>query len=168
MQDRARERAQTQGRALGQDRAQDRDQAGFTLIEILIVVTIIGLLMAFVGGNLFRQADGARRQLAETQLRKLQDTLELYKLQNGRYPTTEQGLIALVRKPTSEPIPQSYPPGGYLRQEQILDPWKTPYRYEAPGSNNGYGFDLSSLGPDGREGGEGEDADIVNWDVAAR
>jgi general secretion pathway protein G len=160
MQDRARERAQ--------DRAQTGAESGFTLIEILIVVTIIGLLMAFVGGNLFGQAGKAKRQLAETQLRKIQDTLELYKLQNGRYPTTEQGLIALVRKPTTEPIPQSYPPGGYMRENQVLDPWGAIYRYEAPGSNNGYGFDLSSLGPDGREGGEGDDADIVNWDVAAR
>jgi general secretion pathway protein G len=147
---------------------QNRSESGFTLIEILIVVTIIGLLVAFLGTNLFRQFGGAQRDLAESQLRKIQDTLELYKVQNGRYPTTEQGLLALVRPPTSEPIPRRYPPGGYLNEKQVLDPWGSPYRYESPGRNNTYAFDLSSLGPDGREGGEGEDADIVNWDVAAR
>jgi general secretion pathway protein G len=148
-------------------RDSSREESGFTLIEILIVVTIIGLLMTFVASNLFSQAAGAKRTLAGGQLQKVSDALELYRLQNGRYPTTEQGLSALVRKPTSEPIPRSYPPGGYLQEKQLRDPWSNEYKYVAPGRNNTFGFDLSSLGPDGREGGEGDDADIVNWDVAA-
>jgi general secretion pathway protein G len=145
-----------------------RRQSGFTLIEILIVVTIIGLLMTFVASNLIGQAGAAKRTIAEGQMQKIQDALELYRLQNGTYPTTEQGLQALVRRPSGEPAPRSYPPGGYLKEKQISDPWGSTYKYQAPGRNNAYSFDLSSLGPDGREGGEGENADIVNWDVAQR
>jgi general secretion pathway protein G len=154
-------------RSADADRRQAREESGFTLLEILIVVTIIGLLMAFVGNRLIGQAEGAKRTLAGAQLRKIEETLELYRLQNGRYPTTEQGLEALVRRPSGEPVPRSYPPGGYMKDDQIRDPWGATFRYEAPGRNNSYAFDLSSLGPDGREGGDGENADIVNWDVAA-
>jgi general secretion pathway protein G len=142
-------------------------QSGFTLIEILIVVAIMGLLMAFVANNLIKSASGAKRTIAGGQLQKIADSLELYRLQNGRYPTSQQGLSALVRKPTGEPAPRNYPPGGYLKENQLLDPWSGPFKYESPGQNNSFAFDLSSLGGDGREGGEGDDADIVNWDVAA-
>jgi general secretion pathway protein G len=148
-------------------RMPDRDDSGFTLLEILIVVTIIGLLITVVGSQLFGQLGGAQIKLAKAQLQKIEQSVELYKLQNGRYPTTEQGLKALVRPPTSEPIPRSYPPGGYLKEADLLDPWGSPFRYEAPGRNNRFAFDLFSLGPDGTEGGEGENADIVNWDLAA-
>jgi general secretion pathway protein G len=143
-----------------------RRQTGFTLMEILIVVTIIGLLMTFVAPTLFAESGKAKRTIAERELLKIGEALELYKLQNGRYPTTEQGLAALVRKPTSEPVPSSYPPGGYLNEKQLVDPWGSTFRYESPGRNNTFSFDLSSLGPDGREDGEGEDADLVNWDRA--
>jgi general secretion pathway protein G len=142
-------------------------EAGFTLIEILVVVTIIGLLMTFLGNNLFQKMGQAQGQIAGGQLQKIEQSLELYKLQNGRYPTTAQGLQALVRAPSSEPVPRNYPPGGYLKEKDLLDPWQAPFRYEAPGRNNTFSFDLSSLGSDGVEGGEGENADVVNWDVGA-
>ena len=87
----------------------------------------------------------------------------MYRLDNGRYPTQDQGLRALVQEPASEPLPRSYPPGGYVRSDAIMDPWGTEYKYRSPGENNTYSFDLFSYGPDGVAGGEGEAADIANW-----
>ena len=138
---------------------------GFTLLEILIVVMIIGSLMALVATGLFSRGEQARIDTAGMQVTSLASQLELYKLDNGRYPTTEQGLGALVREPVSDPRPRSYNPGGYLKARQLNDPWQTPFRYRYPGSHNSHSFDLWSLGPDGVEGGEGDGADIVNWDT---
>src|SRR5262245_53660635 len=114
-----------------------RAQAGFTLIEILIVVTIIGLLMTFTATRLIRIGSDTKGTIAEALLHKIEGALEIYRLQNGSYPSSEQGLGALVRKPTLEPVPRSYPPGGYLSEKQLLDPWGNPYRYAFPGRNNG-------------------------------
>ena len=143
----------------------NRRNEGFTLIEILVVVLIIGLLTAVLATNLFSRADDAKYQLAKTQLRQLEQSLELYRLDNGHYPSADQGLEALVREPSIEPRPRRYPAGGYVKRESISDPWGMTYQYRLPGSYNTHSFDLMSFGPDGLEGGEGSDADIGNWDV---
>ena len=142
-----------------------RSSQGFTLIEILVVVLIIGLLSAVLATNLIGRADDAKIQVAATQIRNIEQSLELYRLDNGRYPTAQQGLAALVREPTSEPRPRRYPPGGYVKRDALQDPWGSPYEYQLPGDQNSHSFDLSSFGADGLEGGEGNAADIVNWDT---
>lgn len=142
-----------------------RNTEGFTLIEILIVVGIIGLLATVLVTNLIGRAGQAKIDLAGTQIRQLEQALEMYKLDNGRYPTEEQGLAALVRAPSSEPVPRRYNPGGYLKRDALTDPWGMEYDYKMPGANNTHSFDLSSVGPDGVQGGEGEGADIINWDT---
>jgi general secretion pathway protein G len=139
-------------------------ERGFTLIEIMAVVLIIGLLSTIVGAAIFRQVDKARVVAARAQLSSLEGVLELYRMDNGKFPTTEQGLIALVEVPTSEPVPRNYPPGGYLKDGRVpVDPWGEVFQYEMPGANNPHAFDLWSLGADGAPGGEGIDADIGNW-----
>ncbi len=142
-----------------------RNSPGFTMLEILVVVLIIGMLTAYMATNMIQRADQAKVSLATTQIRQLEQALELYKLDNGRYPTADQGLEALVRAPGMEPLPRRYPPGGYVKLDAIQDPWSTQFQYMRPGDHNGHSFDLFSYGPDGLEGGEGEDADIVNWDT---
>ena len=142
-------------------------ESGFTLLEILVVVLIIGLLVTVVGNQLFKNLGGAQHDLAGVQLRKIESTLELYKLQNGRYPSNEQGLEALVHRPSGDPAPRDYPASGYMKEGDILDPWKQPFQYRFPGEKNTFAFDLFSYGADGVPGGEGENADIVNWDQTA-
>jgi general secretion pathway protein G len=142
-----------------------RSEDGFTLIEILVVVAIIGLLMTYLATNLIGRSEGAKRELARVQITKLEQTLELYKLDNGRYPTSEQGLNALVSAPTSEPLPRRYPSKGYVKRADLEDPWGVSYQYVAPGSRNQSSFDIFSFGPDQVQGGEAENADIGNWDT---
>lgn len=142
----------------------DRKQTGFTLIEIMAVVVIIGMLTGVVGFQIFQQVDKGRVTTARTQISTLEGVLELYRMDNGTFPTTEQGLDALAHPPTSDPVPRNYPAGGYLKRGRVpLDPWSNPYHYEAPGQHNSHGFDLWSLGSDGNPGGEGVDGDIGNW-----
>ena len=144
----------------------NRDEpSGFTLIEILVVVLIIGLLTTVIATNLIGRAERAKAQLAETHLKALSNQIELYRLDNGLYPDESQGLEALVRKPSSDRDLRNYPPGGYLKPESLIDPWGTPYQYQAPGQHNTHSFDLYSFGPDGAEGGQGDNTDIVNWDT---
>jgi general secretion pathway protein G len=143
----------------------ERDEAGFTLLEVLVVVLIIGLLMTVVATNLLGRADEAKVTLAGTQIRQLEQALEMYRLDNGRYPSADQGLEALVREPAGDPRPKRYPPGGYVKRDALTDPWSTPYQYRFPGSHNAHSFDLLSFGADGTEGGEGTSGDIVNWDT---
>ena len=139
-------------------------QSGFTLIEIMAVVIIIGLLTTIVGAAIFQQVDKGRVTTARAQLSSLEGVLELYRMDNGRFPTTEQGLDALVHEPTGEPAARNYPLGGYLKGGKVpLDPWGEPYYYESPGQNNPHFFDLWSNGSDGAPGGEGVEADIGNW-----
>jgi len=147
------------------DLARERDpESGFTLLEILIVVTIIGLLMGFLANNFIRRADDAKLTLAVGQIKKLAQTLEFYKLDNGRYPTTQQGLQALVSEPSIDPAPRNYQSGGYTDDSQLQDPWGNPLRYETPGKNSNRGFDLCSDGPDGQAGsGGGDSDDICNY-----
>jgi general secretion pathway protein G len=138
--------------------------AGFTLIEIMAVVLIIGLLTAIVGTAIFGQIDRARATTAKTQIKQLEAALDFYRMDNGRYPTTDQGLDALVHQPTIEPIPRQYRPEGYLQGGAVpLDPWGQPYEYQSPGTHNTYSFDLWSYGADGHPGGTGVDSDIGNW-----
>jgi general secretion pathway protein G len=145
-------------------RDERKTRAGFTLIEIMAVVLIIGLLSGIVGLTVFRQVDKGRATAAKAQIANLEGVLELYRMDNAHFPTTEQGLEALVSRPTSTPEPRSYPPGGYLKGGRVpLDPWGEPYQYESPGQHNQHAFDLWSYGADGVEGGDGVDADIVNW-----
>ena len=141
-----------------------RRDAGFTLIEIMAVVLIIGLLTGVVGFQIFAQVDKGRVTAARTQISLLEGGLESYRMDNGRFPTTEQGLDALFREPTGTPAPRNYQPGGYLKGGKApLDPWGNAYFYESPGSNNPHSVDIWSHGADGQPGGEGVDADIGNW-----
>jgi general secretion pathway protein G len=141
----------------------DRNSPGFTLIEILVVVLIIGLLASVLATNLIGRGQEAQIKLVATQIQKLEASLEMYKLDNGRYPTQEQGLDALVRQPSGDPQPKRWSP--YAKANQIKDPWGMPYQYRYPGEHNTHSFDLYSFGPDGTEGGDDEFADITNWDA---
>jgi len=141
-----------------------RPRAGFTLIEIMAVVLIIGLLGGIVGVVIFGQVDTARTTTAQAQISQIENALEFYRLDNGRYPTTEQGLRALVERPSTAPEPNRWRPEGYLQGGKVpTDPWGEPYQYQQPGTQNPHTFDLWSLGADGAPGGTGADADIGNW-----
>lgn len=139
-----------------------RSQRGFTLIEIMVVVVILGILAAIVVPRLLDEPEKARRTSAATQIRSLEEALGIFKLENGFYPSTEQGLQALVTKPTDGRIPTHYKEGGYIKKIPF-DPWGQPYLYLNPGVHGD--FDLFSYGPDGETGGEGENADIANWNL---
>lgn len=141
-----------------------RGSEGFTLLEILIVVTIVGVLMAVLAPTLISGADKGRRELAIGLVEKLGGAVELYHLDAGSYPTTDQGLAALVRPPTLGPAPREYRPGGYAQPRQLKDPWGGDLVYRFPGEVNTSSFDLCSLGPDGQPGGEGSNADICNYE----
>ena len=128
---------------------------GFTLIEIMAVVLIIGMLSSIVGFAVFQQVDKARVVTAKTQISRLESSLELYAMDNGHFPTSEQGLEALITEPTSAPEPLSYQPGGYLKGGELpLDPWGYEFQYESPGTNNQDSYDLWSFGRDGIPGGD--------------
>ena len=135
--------------------------SGFTMIEIMLVIIIIGVLVAMVVPNLAGRSDQARIAAAQADIEaNLATALDLYELDNGKYPTTEQGLLALLEEPTSSPVPTNWN-GPYLKKKRIpLDPWKRNYVYAFPGAQNTDGYDLSSYGPDGKEGG---DDDVSNW-----
>lgn len=135
---------------------------GFTLIEILVVIVVLGLLAALVGPRIVGRVSEARTTTARTQIELLGVALDNYRLDTGSYPSTTQGLAALHHVPTVDPVPVNWR-GPYLRKAVPLDPWGRPYLYRSPGEHNPTSFDLSTLGRDGRPGGEGEDADITNW-----
>lgn len=135
---------------------------GFTLIEILVVIVVIAVLASLVAPNVFQHVGTAKDAAARSQIEMLGAALDAYRLDNGRYPTTEQGLDALMTAPTGDPRPANWR-GPYLRKAVPLDPWQRPYRYQAPGSQSGQGYDLSSFAADGKAGGTGDDADIVSW-----
>jgi len=137
-------------------------QNGFTLIEIMVVVVIIGILAALIVPKVMGRPDEARVTAARQDISTLMQALKLYRLDNQRYPTTDQGLQALVQKPTSEPLPRNWKPGGYL-ERLPEDPWGHPYQYLNPGRHGE--IDVYSLGADSQPGGEGMDADIGSWDL---
>jgi general secretion pathway protein G len=132
-----------------------RAQAGFTLIEIMVVVFILGLLVTLVAPRIIGRTDEARRVKAAADIKGIEEALQLYKLDSGFYPTTDQGLQALVTPPTSGNIPQRWNPDGYLEAVPV-DPWGSPYVFLSDGD----AYDLRSYGADGAEGGEGKNADI--------
>ena len=133
-------------------------RTGFTLIELLVVLMILGLLAGLVGPRVLKQLGGAKSDTAQLQIAELSSSLDLFHLEVGRYPTSEEGLNALVDEPTGT----SGWNGPYLRKTRIPeDPWGQDYHYQYPGDNGD--FDLYSLGRDGNDGGEGEDADIISW-----
>ena len=145
-----------------------RRSAGFSLLEIMAVVVIMGLLMSIIGVSISGQIDKARLATAKAQIAQLESALELYRMDNGRYPTTVQGLQALISKPGDAPEPRNYPRGGYLtKKDALLDPWSEPFQYASPGTHNSYGFDLWTLGADQAAGGEEGDSDIGNWDAGS-
>jgi general secretion pathway protein G len=135
-------------------------EAGFTLIEIMVVIAIIGILATLIVPNIMGRPDEARVTAAKHDVGTINQALKLYRLDIGRYPTTEQGLKALVERPTSEPIPQNWKTGGYLSSVP-KDPWGNPYQYSNPGTRGE--IDVISYGADGKPGGTGTDADIGNW-----
>jgi len=135
---------------------------GFTLIELLVVIVVLAVLVSLVAPNVFRHVGAAREVTAKTQIEMLGSALDAYRLDTGRYPTTEQGLAALWQAPTTEPRSANWR-GPYLRKAVPADPWGAPYVYRAPGTQSGSGYDLLSLGADGKPGGEGEAADITSW-----
>lgn len=137
-----------------------RRRRGFTLIELIVVIIVLGLLAGLVAPQIFGRVSEAKGVTAKTQIELLGAALDSYRLDNGGYPTTEQGLAALRDKPTRDPVPANWR-GPYLRKDIPLDPWGRPYVYTFPGTRNKNGFDLLSLGRDGKAGGDGEDADIV-------
>lgn len=140
------------------------NRRGFTLIEIMVVIVILAMLAALVGPKLMGRTDDAKIQTTRTQIGNLETALKLYKLDNGTYPSTEQGLNALLTKPTVGVIPKNYKEGGYLEKKQIpKDGWGNDYLYVSPGEHGDY--DLFSYGADGAKGGEGKNTDINNWDT---
>ena len=136
----------------------DRSQAGFTLIELMVVLVIIGVLAALIVPNVLERADAARVTAARTDVNNLMQALKLYKLDNQRYPSAEQGLQALIAKPTAAPVPPNWK--SYL-DKLPNDPWQHPYQYANPGIKGE--IDVFSYGADGVAGGEGKNAEIGSW-----
>ena len=134
---------------------------GFTLVEVMVVVAILGILAALIVPKIIGRSDDARIVAAKQDVATLGAALKLYRLDNQRYPTSEQGLKALVEKPTVDPIPTNWKTGGYL-DKLPKDPWGNAYQYLQPGVHGE--LDIFSLGADGQPGGTGNDADIGSWD----
>ncbi len=137
-------------------------QAGFTLIEVMVVIVILGILSALVVPNVLHKAADARVAAAKSDLAAIGQALDMYKLDNSTYPSTDQGLEALVSKPSGSPEPRNWNPSGYLKKLPE-DPWHRPYTYASP--VQGAPYEIRTLGADGREGGEGEDQDLSSLDL---
>ncbi len=139
------------------------DTRGFTLIELMVVIVILGILAGMVVPRIMEHPEEARRVKAGTDIGSLEQTLKMYKLDNGKYPTTDQGLQALVEPPSVGKLAKKWREGGYLEKGVPKDPWDNDYVYISPGLHSD--FDLMSYGPDGEPGGESENADINNWEL---
>jgi general secretion pathway protein G len=138
--------------------------SGFTFIEIMVVVAILAILAALVVPRIMGRTDDAKRTAAKVQIRNIEGALQLYKLDNGVYPSTEQGLKALIEKPSVGVVPKKWKLGGYL-QKLPEDPWGNPYKYLSPAPAQRGDYEIMSLGTDGETGGEGVNADITNWNL---
>lgn len=141
-----------------------QDQHGFTLIELLVVLIIIGILAGYIGPKIMGRPEEARRTKATLQISGIETALKLYKLDNGTYPSTEQGLQALIEPPATGKLAPRWREGGYLENSKLpKDPWSYEFVYLSPGVHGD--FDLSSYGPDGESGGTGEDTDVNSWEI---
>ena len=138
------------------------DERGFTFIEIMVVVAILAILAALVVPRIMGRTDDAKRTAAKVQIRNIEGALQLYKLDNGVYPSTEQGLKALIEKPSVGVVPKKWKVGGYL-PNLPEDPWGNTYKYLSPSKKGDY--EITCLGTDGEVGGEGINADITNWNL---
>lgn len=140
-----------------------RSAGGFTLIELMVVIVILGILAGLIIPRIMGRPDEARRAKARIQIESLETALKLYKIDTGTYPTTDQGLQALVEPPTVGTMARNWRQGGYLERGKVpKDPWGNDFRYLSPGINGDY--DLSSPGADGEEGGEGRNKDVTSWE----
>jgi general secretion pathway protein G len=142
-----------------------RGSRGFTLIELMIVVVIIGILATLLVPRIMDRPEEARRIKAKTDVKTIESALKLYKIDNGNYPTTEQGLEALMKKPETTPIPKKWKEGGYLEGSGVpKDPWGNPYYYTSP-APDGKDYEIISYGADGEQGGTGKNADLTSRDI---
>jgi len=135
----------------------NQSERGFTLLELLIVIVIVGMLAAFVGPKYFSQIGKSKVQIARVQIEAFDKALQQYRIDTGHYPPASAGLVALYSQPANEPMWH----GAYVKKGIPLDPWGSPYQYKIPGAD-GRDFELMSFGGDGKQGGEGENADILN------
>jgi len=143
---------------------QIRSQAGFSFIELMVVVIILGILAGAIVPRYMDKADKAKVVKAQVDIAAIETSLKMYKLDNGFYPTTEQGLLALIEEPTTDPVPRSWNENGYFEKKSVpKDPWGNEYVYLCPGVHGT--FDLISYGADSESGGEGINADVTNWEV---
>ncbi len=137
---------------------------GFTLLEVIVVVFILSLLAAIVAPKIIGRTDDARITETQIQIKNIETALKLFKLDNGFYPSTDQGILSLIEEPATGRVPAKYRDGGYMEQNRIpKDGWGNEFLYISPGFSGDY--DLISLGADGEEGGEGIDSDISNWNL---
>jgi general secretion pathway protein G len=144
--------------------SKNNKSSGFTLMEILVVMIIIGILAALVAPRLMNKLDDAKVTDTAIQIKNLETALKLFKMDNGFYPSTEQGLEALISAPEIGQIPDNYKPGGYLDKKSLSpDPWGNEFIYISPGTQGDY--DIISYGADGKPGGEKYNADIINWNL---
>ncbi|MCF8110781.1 MAG: type II secretion system major pseudopilin GspG [Desulfobacteraceae bacterium] len=139
-------------------------RAGFTLIELMVVIVILGILAVYVMPRIMGRPEQARRIKARSDIQAIETALKLYRLDNGKYPATQQGLEALVREPDSGPQPMNWREGGYLEKGRVpKDPWGNEYVYICPGNHDDY--DIMSYAADGEPGGEGDNKDIKSWEI---
>ena len=143
----------------------EKKDKGFTLIELMVVIVIIGILATLLIPRIMERPEEARRIKAKMDIKTIESALKLYKLDNGNYPTTEQGLEALIKKTEIPPVPKRWKEGGYLETKNIpLDPWGNPYVYISP-ATGGYDYEIISYGADGEPGGTGKNTDISSKDI---
>lgn len=145
-------------------RIYSKNQDGFSFLELMVVVVILGILATYIAPRFMGRADDARSVKAKVDIASIETSLKMYRLDNGHYPTTEQGLLALIEKPATEPIPVNWNEKGYLEKQRVpKDPWGKGYLYLSPGVNDEY--DVISYGADGAPGGEGKNKDINSWEI---
>ncbi len=141
-----------------------KNENGFSFLELMVVVVILGILATYVAPKFMGRADDARSVKAKVDIAAIETSLKIYRLDNGHYPTTEQGLLALVEKPTTEPVPSNWSEKGYFAKQRVpKDPWGREYLYLSPGVHDEY--DVISYGADGAPGGDGKNKDINSWEI---